>query len=87
MIPNCNHYITPELIIGKYSICPECQQEFIINKAATQRVFPKCADCKGKVELRGAVKDLVEKSKGSSSAPPKELTNISADILKKFGIT
>lgn len=48
-LPDCSHYTTPELVVGKKSICFTCDEEFVLTKALmSQRVRPSCAPCRFK---------------------------------------
>jgi hypothetical protein len=44
-IPGCAHSIEPELVVGRFTVCNICQKEFVMNKEAMQRAFPRCSDC------------------------------------------
>lgn len=42
---NCSHYITPDLIRDRKSICWACGKEFVIQVKHTRQVRPTCG-CK-----------------------------------------
>jgi hypothetical protein len=49
----CNHYMPAHLsslVIGRTSICWECEQPFQINTLSVKDVRPKCEDCGGTLE-------------------------------------
>jgi hypothetical protein len=73
MLSNCNHYIMPEFIMGKESVCPSCNHEFVIDKYASMRTNPICIDCRKEHPT-----PLTNSSKPDS--------NVIADILKRHGV-
>ena len=84
---NCAHYITPEFLLGRQSICWGCKQEFTIDYYATERTFPKCENC------RDRVTSFTKKSQEESPGPQIELAedslesiSVVADILKRYGL-
>jgi len=95
MRPNCNHYLTPEFILGKVSICWQCKEEFVMDPYAVERQFPKCPNCRTKVTSFAKAKQ--ERLQNSSTPGPKpvlnsendaqpEASNHVADILKRYGL-
>jgi transcription elongation factor Elf1 len=45
MIPECNHYIRKQLVVGKKSICWVCNAEFIITEKEAELARPHCKKC------------------------------------------
>jgi hypothetical protein len=45
MMSNCPHYVMAELVLGRHSVCPRCQEEFIVDSTALANVFPHCSNC------------------------------------------
>lgn len=41
---NCSHYVTPEFIVGRVTICFRCGKEFELTKSLL-KVKPTCKDC------------------------------------------
>ena len=84
---NCSHYITPEFLLGRQSICWGCHTPFTIDPYASERKFPKCENCRNKVT------PLSKKSEAALLGPSisvkeelPESDNVVADILKRYGI-
>jgi len=77
MLTNCNHYIMPEFILGKESVCPSCSREFVIDKYASLRANPICIDCR---------REHPNHSSNSSTELSAPVSNIVADILKRHGV-
>jgi hypothetical protein len=50
MLPNCQHYLFTETVIGKTAICWKCDDTFNIKKFHLERVRPVCSKCRGIVE-------------------------------------
>lgn len=68
-LPDCSHYTTPELAVGKKSICWGCEEEFVLTKALmSQKVKPKCNKCRrkstrtfpGKEKKASNITDIIE---------------------------
>ena len=54
-VPDCNHHMPShlsKLLIGRASICWECNEEFAMNEDNLKEEFPKCLTCKNP-ELMG----------------------------------
>jgi hypothetical protein len=67
-LPDCSHYISAELIDGKFSICHRCGERFIITKALTRLAKPHCLKCTEreiKPETKAFVDNLLEDLLGS----------------------
>jgi len=45
VLPGCNHYISSQLIRGKFSICWRCGEPFVIK---IKHAKPHCDDCVAK---------------------------------------
>jgi DNA-directed RNA polymerase subunit RPC12/RpoP len=83
---NCAHYITPEFLLGRQSLCWGCKKPFSIDQYASERTYPKCDDCRNKITP--FVKPS-EELLGPSISVKEELPesdNVVADILKRYGI-
>lgn len=60
-LPDCRHYLRPELVKDKISICNRCNEPFILDIAAMQLSKPHCLSCtKRKSKTHGAIRDLLE---------------------------
>ena len=44
-LPDCNSYISAELVEGKFSICWRCGERFVITKALGRLAKPHCMGC------------------------------------------
>ncbi len=45
-LPNCQHYLVGEMVIGKLCLCNRCEEEvFEMKKAETQMKRPHCIEC------------------------------------------
>lgn len=44
-VAGCTHYVPPELLVDRYSICWRCGEEFVITKAAARLAKPHCVAC------------------------------------------
>ena len=45
-LPGCTHYSQRQLIIGKTSQCPECEQPFELTSENTTNARPLCEACR-----------------------------------------
>jgi ribosomal protein S27AE len=45
ILPNCNHYLQPALLIGKQASCPRCGEEYIIAADLARLTKPHCRKC------------------------------------------
>jgi len=45
MLPNCQHYLHSDFIVGKVSICHGCGSQYVITLEKSHRAKPKCDDC------------------------------------------
>jgi hypothetical protein len=43
--PNCTHFIQKDLLVGKYSLCNLCGQQFILSLQDLKLALPRCFDC------------------------------------------
>lgn len=57
--PDCSHYIQKKLLLGKYGRCPECQNQFILDREKLLRAKPKCDFCSNTAKSR-ALKAVAE---------------------------
>lgn len=48
ILPNCPHYLHPEFIVGKQSICHRCDEVFLLSKDKLARAKPLCDICSGR---------------------------------------
>jgi hypothetical protein len=44
-LPDCSHYISAELVEGKFSICHRCGERFILDRKALELAKPHCRSC------------------------------------------
>jgi hypothetical protein len=44
-LPDCNHYLVPELVVGKKSICWKCGEAFILTADLARLAKPHCKKC------------------------------------------
>lgn len=44
-LPNCAHYLAPYLVVGRESLCPRCEESFIIENKHLQLAQPHCDNC------------------------------------------
>lgn len=58
-LPLCTHYLRPELVEGKLSLCCRCDKPFVMTKEKLRLANPHCDDCKI------GVKDDVERAEAS----------------------
>ena len=56
ILPNCNHYISPALLIGKQASCPRCGVEYVITADLARLVKPHCRKCTIEKEKVGRIK-------------------------------
>jgi hypothetical protein len=78
MLPDCPHWIFPDLLPNRKSIC-KCGKEFIISMECSKLAEPKCDDCRAERSHiihppRPGERKYVDKDK------------IISDILKDFGL-
>ena len=43
MLPNCSHYVTEKMVLGRISLCWSCNHPFVIGAF---RAKPICFNCK-----------------------------------------
>ena len=60
-LPDCSHYISAELIDGKFSICHRCGERFVITKALAVLAKPHCSKCTNRKELPEEKKVIVDR--------------------------
>ena len=53
-LPDCSHYIPPELVVGRRSLCNSCANEIIINRddITIGTIKPICEDCKERNRIK-----------------------------------
>lgn len=44
-IPGCSHYIQPELVVGRLSLCCRCGTEITMTHSHARLVKPLCLNC------------------------------------------
>lgn len=47
--PDCSHFMPPHLngiLVGRYSICWQCNDKFVLDDDALSEDMPRCADCR-----------------------------------------
>ena len=45
MLPDCNHYLKPELLIGKRANCWRCGENFVVTAEMARLAKPHCKKC------------------------------------------
>lgn len=45
-LPNCFHYLAPDLALGKLSICPYCEEAYQLQRKHLALALPHCDNCK-----------------------------------------
>lgn len=43
--PTCTSFTRKSLLIGKLGLCPNCQNEFVLDREKLKRVKPLCDNC------------------------------------------
>ena len=51
-IAGCVHHIRPELVIGRFSKCNKCNDEFTMDKYATKLAKPTCQECRASDDIK-----------------------------------
>lgn len=51
-LPGCPHYIRPELVVGRFSLCWMCEESFVMTEVSATRLKPKCQGCIDKTVAR-----------------------------------
>ena len=46
MIPNCTHFISKDLVIGRKSICWKCNEPVVLNTENTRLKKPTHVECR-----------------------------------------
>ena len=44
--PGCTHFLIREQVIGKYSRCNACGEEFVLDYDSISLAMPKCLSCR-----------------------------------------
>lgn len=61
MAENCTHHIPPYMentIVGRKSICWQCDSDFVLNERSIERDRPICPECSGLTKIEDL---LIEK--------------------------
>lgn len=59
-LPKCSHYLTPELVKDKLTLCNRCGSEMIMDAFALSLAKPHCHDCtERKNKNVDKIKDLI----------------------------
>lgn len=72
-LPNCRHYIAPQLAIGKASLCNKCGEIFLITaemaRPGREQLKPHCDSCtRGrKVKVPSSIIDEFMRNMGLSN--------------------
>jgi hypothetical protein len=62
-LSGCNHNVIPELLLGRETLCNECEIPFVVTYKDLV-VKPKCPTCKKKEEVDlGEVEEVIERLK------------------------
>lgn len=62
---NCTHHIPPYMestIVGRKSICWECNDEFVLDPNSIEHDKPICPDCRGITNVENAVQSKLLES-------------------------
>lgn len=60
-LPGCPHFVYEPLVIGRFSVCWRCGNDFIINKKTIRNRKLHCEECtKGKEQVRKDVPKLID---------------------------
>ena len=59
-LPDCSHYISAELVEGKFSICHRCGERFILTAALLKLANPHCLRCTER-KVDPVVKSVVDR--------------------------
>lgn len=54
VLPDCGHYLVPNLVEGRECLCPRCGDTFIIEKSHLSLANPHCDNCIVKREEKSA---------------------------------
>lgn len=78
-IPGCNHYLFPEMILNKWSLCNRCNEPFIIGVVESKQVKPHCKECK---IARGNYNLLPKRKKVDENAVGDLLSHVLSKVQK-----
>jgi len=48
MLTNCNHYLHPEMVRNRVSLCWKCLKPYVLTPEKMLRERPKCDGCRSK---------------------------------------
>ena len=94
-LPDCSHYISSELVSGKFSICHRCGERFVITKDLLKLAKPHCRKCierKITSETKQIVDDilkdlLMEDAEGPGSSSVTSDTELMSEESNDFDAT
>lgn len=52
--PSCSHYLPAALVLGKLSLCPRCDDPFVMGENHLAQTLPYCNNCKKSEEEASA---------------------------------
>lgn len=79
-LPNCPHYLPPELVVGKVSVCPFCDLPFVVQQSDLRLVTPHCETCIDEVAQANSLKARRNQDKVSV---PGDLGQSILDLVSK----
>ena len=56
ILPNCNHYLQPALLVGKQANCPRCSETYVITAELARLSKPHCRKCTTEKEKPNRIK-------------------------------
>jgi hypothetical protein len=56
VLPNCPHYISEQLVVGRLSICHYCSEPFEVKQSDLRLVKPHCENCVNEIARSNALK-------------------------------
>lgn len=59
-LPDCSHYVSSELVEGKFSICHRCGTRFVLTRALLELAKPHCLRCTER-KINPEVKSIADK--------------------------
>lgn len=60
-LPHCNHHMPKHmenLVVGKATLCWNCDEEFTLNVANMRDDKPQCDDCRGVTDLNKVIESF-----------------------------
>jgi hypothetical protein len=62
IIPGCSHYLYPERVVNRISLCNKCEKEFVMpSRVGLLRSIPICPDCSNVDVLDPAIEQTIDK--------------------------